>query len=294
MFATRMRALPMRYAVEQVCWTSFRIGSFRENITITFQDGNSFWIGVGLNAARPILGRVRLEANPNKCINHQAFLDVLRWLNQHSHPLHTRVKRFDLAVDIPVARENAHLVKDRRTYSEIRKSKENWTEYLGAKSSTDGRVKLYNKTIEANLSYPLTRLELTLDPNVPFSEISWPVVYVVGMVQVNMKEMRLTDTERFVLGALMEGYGHLNELGRKTREKMTRLLSEYVRWINVSEQNYNRVLSNLRNLLYYPEKDLGVTDIDDDQPPTFPSLEPRWVTDGEKALADKTIDMITE
>ena len=64
-------------------------------------------------------------------------------------------------------RENCFLVKDRRMYIERRHGAE-FTQYLGAKSSRVGRVKLYNKQAESNLDYPLTRLELTLDPQMPY------------------------------------------------------------------------------------------------------------------------------
>ena len=92
--------LPVYFAVATKHWEHFRIGSFRENYTITFQNGDSFWLGAVLNGARVEYNRVRLEFNPNKCVSHDSFLSVLGFLNQHSRPMHTAIKRFDLAVDI--------------------------------------------------------------------------------------------------------------------------------------------------------------------------------------------------
>ena len=66
-----LEKLPITHAVEVINWDSFRIGSFREQFTIRFQDGNSFWLGVVLNGRKPERGRVRLDFNPNKVANHK-------------------------------------------------------------------------------------------------------------------------------------------------------------------------------------------------------------------------------
>lgn len=164
-----LEMLPIRYAVDVRRWENYKIGSYRINFIISFQNANSFWLGAGLNSVKTEWNRVRLEYNPNKCAAHISFLSVLSFLNKNTRPMHTVVKRFDLAIDVPTERENARLIKDGRAYSERRHGKE-WTEYLGAKASHVGRVKLYNKRIEAGLSYPLTRLEVTLDPATPYEK----------------------------------------------------------------------------------------------------------------------------
>ena len=274
--ALALDTLEIRYAVTVTHWSSLRIGSFRENFTVAFQDRSSFWIGIGLNAHKPNFGRVRLEFNPNKCATHQAFLYLLGVINEGCRRMHTIIKRFDLAIDLSVERADTRLVKDRRDYSEIRKSQSDYTQYLGAKSSTVGRVKLYNKTIEAGLPYPLTRLELTLDPTTPYEKISWPKAYIIRTRQSNISELHLTDTERFILGALLDGYGSLADLGRKTRAKMETLLSQYVQWVKISEKEYSLILSNLQGFLNYLPGVSPLNAIDLDQPP-MPT--PTWMWD---------------
>lgn len=266
--------LPMLYAVEVRHWSSLRIGTFRENYTLKFQDKTSFWVGVGLNANKPLWGRSRMEFNPNKVAAHKVFLEMLKWFNIHSLRMNAIIKRFDLAIDIPIERLSVRLLKDRRVYTERRHGQE-WTEYLG-KSATVGRVKLYNKTVEAGLDYPLTRLELTLDPTTPFQEIPWPPVYYIVNRQMDMEELRVTDTERFVLGALLEGYGSVTELGRKTRAKMGKMMTHYVGWVSISHQDYNVILSHLQLFLNYPSTvDLGADGVISDGPPPLPL--PAWV-----------------
>lgn len=280
--------LPMLYAVEVRHWSSLRIGTFRENYTLKFQDRTSFWVGVGLNASKPLWGRSRIEFNPNKVAIHEVFLELLKWFNTHSLRMNSIIKRFDLAIDIPVERSSVRLLKDRRVYTERRHGQE-WTEYLG-KSASVGRVKLYNKAVEAGLDYPLTRLELTLDPTVPFQEIPWPPVYYIVNRQMDMEELRVTDTERFVLGALVEGYGSVTELGRKTRAKMEKMLTHYVGWVSISHGDYNLILSELQSFLNYPGMvDLAANGVVHDQPP--PPL-PSWVEDADRQDREMGIDAV--
>ena len=221
--------LPITHAVEVTHWNNFRPGSFREQFSIRFQDGNSFWIGAVLNGRKPEWGRVRLEFNANKVAEHEVFQLLLSYLVGNTRPMHRTVKRFDLAIDIPVLRQDVFLVKDNRAYIERRHGQE-WTQYLGAKSSTVGRVKLYNKQVESNLGHPLTRLELTLDPATPYEKIKFPEVYYLDDLQLCFDEtVKAGDTERFILNAILQGCGTINQLGRKTREKIKILLDQYIR-----------------------------------------------------------------
>lgn len=275
--------LPIRYAVQVTRWETFKIGRFRCNYTVMFQDGNSFYVGLALNAAKTLWPRCRLEFNPNKVARHAVFLSLLGWVNDHSSHVCRSVCRFDLAVDIPIARPSVRLVKDRRVYYERRHGAE-WTEYLGPKSSNVGRCKLYNKTAEAELPYSLTRLEMTLDPETPYEEIPWPRVYYIDTYQMALDELQeLTDTQRFVLGALMEGYGSLHDLGRRTREKLTTTMRHYCKWVTVSEGDYCQILAQLRAYLEYPCFSLALGDIDPDQQPWPSSPVPDWVRKAEEA-----------
>ena len=117
-------ALPMHYAVSVTHWNSFRIGAFREQFTIAHQDGTSFWLGAALNGKTTEWGRVRLDFNPNKVAQHTAFQTLLLFLVKNTRPMHRIIKRFDLAIDIPVDRFDCFLVKDSRAYSERRHGQE--------------------------------------------------------------------------------------------------------------------------------------------------------------------------
>jgi hypothetical protein len=55
------------------------------------------------------------------------------------------------------------------------------------------------------------------------------VVYYIDAAENVDEAVRVTDTERFILNALLQGYGSLDGLGRKTRKKMEELLRSYVK-----------------------------------------------------------------
>lgn len=236
--------LIVQYGVEVIRWTSFKPGTFSEQTSIRQKDGTSFWIGVGLNGKKTVWDRCRVEFNPNKVGNTLAFTRVLKYLCSRTFVSQRKVARFDLAIDIPVAREQCFLVKDRRLYIERRHGQE-YTQYLGAKSSAIGRVKLYNKAVESNLDYPLTRLELTLDPVVPFENVNWPSVYYLDTPNILFNEVRVTDTERFIIRAILSGFGSLHDLGRKIQAKIRDILNTYILSVTISTEIYSAILTQV-------------------------------------------------
>lgn len=201
-------------------------------------------MGHGLVCSGVMMDRYRLEFNPNKVGGNPIFKEIHGLLLSSSRKSLNRISRFDLAIDIPADRARCFLVKDRRLYIE-RKHGVEYTQYLGSKSSAVGRVKLYNKTAEAKLDYPLTRLELTLDPGVPYEDVNFPLAYCINTKRVEEVGMKVTDTERFIINALLQGCGTLNDLGRKTRVKIETLMQDYVDRILITPEAYYKVLEKL-------------------------------------------------
>ena len=229
-------------------WTSFKPGTFRRQTLIRIDEDRSFWIGQGLNGNGTLEDRVRIDFNPNKVADDSNFRIIREFLVRNSRANLCKIPRFDLAIDIPVAREKCFLVKDRRLYIERRHGEE-YTQYLGSKSSTVGRVKLYNKSLEANLDDPLTRLELTLSPNMAFEDINFPTVYCLGEGDVESHAVRITDTDRFIINSVLQGYGTLTDLGRKTRTKIEGILKENLRTVYINRESYEAVLVQLQQYL---------------------------------------------
>lgn len=129
------------------------------------------------------------------------------------------------------------------------------------------------------MSYPLTRLEMTVDPAIPYSKINFPTVYFLRDLQMSLDEIRATDTERFILSVLLQGYGSLTDLGRKTREKIKRIMEHYISYIHISEIDFNSILWQLHS---FTNGQLETDKTDPDQPPPQQPQLPDWVMEIEK------------
>ena len=231
-----------------VTWESYKPGTFRHQTLFQIDDNRSFWLGHGLIGSGTLIDRYRLDFNPNKVGDDPNLRLLLEFLVRNSRNNFCKISRFDLAIDIPVERSKCFLVKDHRLYIE-RKHGVEYTQYLGSKSSTVGRVKLYNKQAEAKLSSPLTRLELTLDPSTPFEQISFPSVYYIDKNPSVATNRRITDTDRFIINAILNGAGKLSDLGRKTRAKIEGIIQEETSRVQITEDAYSAILTQLGNYL---------------------------------------------
>ena len=232
-----------------VSWEGNKSGTFFKQYLFRLENGTSFWLGHGLISTGISFNRYRLEFNPNKVAENEIFMIIHQLLLQYCRKSLSRISRFDLAVDIPLDRSKCFLVKDRRLYIERRHGVE-YTQYLGSKSASVGRVKLYNKTVEAKLDYPLTRLELTLNPEISYEKTNFPTVYFLKSVGTNNDNIKMTDTERFILNALLQGYGTVTDLGRKTRSKMEMFMEDYICKVSISSQIYDKILAQLDSYLH--------------------------------------------
>ena len=99
-----------------------------------------------------------IEFNPNSFIDNQAFWTDYSVFKSKVKCL--EVKRYDLAIDIPIIRDRIMVIKGNQKYSCEMYSRQNKTEYLGRRNKI-GFTKIYNKQIEKGLSKPLTRVEVT-------------------------------------------------------------------------------------------------------------------------------------
>lgn len=227
-------------------WESRKIGTFRHQFDFHCPDNNSFWVGVGLNTSGRIGNRVRIEFNPNKVGRDLSFVRVFNLLRSLSAGP-PRFVRLDLAVDVPVLRENIFLLKDRRLYEEYCLSNNNRTQYLGARNKP-GRCKLYNKQLESGLSYPLSRFEITLDgERLSPSEVLaiWPKVIIVDDLQITFDSLSLSDDDRFIVIVLLGDPNMITELDKRNRKKFGRILAQYTRTLAFNAKLYENIIHGL-------------------------------------------------
>lgn len=229
-------------------WTNTKFANYKHQFIFNCNDdnNNTFWLGVGFNGSNKYEEyRARIEFNPNKVFNSYVFKVIYNLLVLYSSSIF--IKRFDVAFDYPVLRENTYLLKDNRKYREERLSYNDRTQYLG-KHNNHGFVKLYNKKIESSLSFPLTRLEITLDyDKSAYNEFLavLPTVKYLDDMQFAFDGYSLNDTDRYILITIYDNLDNLKMLGRRKQKKIECILSEYTRNLEVDFDTYSKLLKDL-------------------------------------------------
>ncbi|SCK04753.1 Replication initiation factor [uncultured Clostridium sp.] len=224
----------------------FGVSAYRHNFTVECDNGHTFWIGMCVNSEKNT-SRFRtctIEFNPCKVGEELTLIsNYLKLLSLSK--VSPVVKRFDLAIDIPVDRDRCYLIKDKRTYQEYKNSNLDLTQYLGHRSS-GGFVKLYNKAKELGLSdYGLTRLELTIDYEFKSYSMAcayMPTVYVFDDFQLNVD---ITGTDKVLLIACLGDMTLLDELSRKKKEKIRSIIDTHALTLTLNQSSYENILSQI-------------------------------------------------
>ena len=147
--------------------TNFKIGNYKRTVTYKLSDGNSFAVLVGRycfdSSVKQVAPEVIIDFNPNKIPERiwKRITSILAPLAQK-----IEVQRFDLAVDLPIMRNQLELVQRPGSgYQKfISSDGQAVTEYTGERSHHAG-IKLYDKGADLGLSdLTCTRCEITIEP----------------------------------------------------------------------------------------------------------------------------------
>ena len=118
-------------------WCSNKLSVCRYNYRFKLKDGNSFYVGFSPNWKK--VNRYttcgRIEFNPSKVCLDSEFRFLYGQLLTFIPSFRLRPVRFDLAIDLPVARDKVYLLKDKRLYEEYSYSAINRTQYLGVRNN---------------------------------------------------------------------------------------------------------------------------------------------------------------
>lgn len=218
---------PLRVDVK-VFPPSFTQNQYKQMAIIDYGE-STMTIGLGFNGVHAIdLKKCFVEFNPNKVANNPQFWKDFNLIKSCSKTW--ELVRCDIACDFFIDRRYVHLEKDNRKYSLEAFSFDNRTEYLG-KRNTCGRVKVYNKSLESKLNYPLTRVEVTCNGIKDFAD-HFPRVYDLTPVLSGQMDIDslidLKDTDFALLELLRiaieqnkdNGLMLFNRLGRYKKEKL--------------------------------------------------------------------------
>ena len=231
-------------------WCSNKLSVCRYNYRFKLKDGNSFYVGFSPNWKK--VNRYttcgRIEFNPSKVCLDSEFRFLYGQLLTFIPRFRLRPIRFDLAIDLPVARDKVHLIKDKRLYEERCYSVCHRTQYLGVRNN-HGRVKVYNKALEQQLDIDLTRIEITIDwDKSTYGEVEkiLPSFYILDSFQFSMG---LSGTDKVILVAVMNDMALLNGLSRRKKEKIKSYLREIEYSLTLDYEKYNNVLQQIRKII---------------------------------------------
>lgn len=231
-------------------WCSNKLSVCRYNYRFKLKDDNSFYIGFSPNwkKVNRFTTSGRIEFNPSKVCLDSEFMFLYGQLLTFIPRFRLRPVRFDLAIDLPVARDRVYLLKDQRLYEEYSYSAINKTQYLGVRNN-HGRVKVYNKALEQKLDIDLTRIEITIDyDKSTYGEVEkiLPRLYILDNFQLSID---ISGTDKVILVAVMNDMTLLNELGRTKKEKIKSYLREIEYNLTLEYEKYNNVLQQIRKLI---------------------------------------------
>ncbi len=212
-------------SVDVQYFESFSPYKYRHLWTISLPGTDCSFV-IGLNQSNDKNGGF-CEFNPNKCEKYSKFTEIRNFIWSLAYDV--RLIRYDCAIDIPLRRENAKLVRDNGKNYQLWAKMDGITEYLGRRSN-NGFVKLYDKTEESDLDYDLTRLELTLDAAQDPLEI-FPTVYLYDEQYALLLDNTLSSTQRVLVELLRQCDNvnfYLKKLDKDIRKKITPYIADRV------------------------------------------------------------------
>lgn len=247
------------YKIIKSEYKSSSISEFKNNFVIEVKEGESYWFGFqhnselinnpeGLNSKF----NFTIEFNPNKC-SIKGFLKHI--LNLSTDWI---IKSIDMAMDLKInILDLCGLDKGRKKdFRMFTQGQDNRTYYMGR---TNNRIKIYNKKIESNLDYDLTRVEITskLDLNIKDLffykyDILLPDLYLNNYLYsfADYKDRTLLA----VLYAVQSGF-NINDLSRDYKKRIKSLLEGNYK-INLDNNSCTVVLNKCISYIfpYYKNK----------------------------------------
>ena len=124
----------------------------------------------------------------------------------------------------------------------------------------------------------LQGFQVFIDPATPYERVNFPTVYYLYDLQMSFSSYKATETERFIMNALFQGCGTLDQLGRRTREKIKVLMADHVKKVEISREDYEQIVNQVKA---YASGKVQSTATDQDQPPPQGRRVPAWVREAE-------------
>lgn len=111
-----------------------------------------------------------VEFNPNKHYDEELTIKLFEFIESHRTDGPAYIDSLDYTIDVPVMIDDVIVLRSRKIPG-LYKS----TKYFGNRGQ-NGFVRIYNKTYEADLSYPLTRIETFYKISEKYSSVDFGVI----------------------------------------------------------------------------------------------------------------------
>lgn len=235
-------------------WESTNLQKFRHNWSFACFGDTSIYVAYKHNRERPSdRYNYTVEFNPNKIGFENDFLIRLFSILPRGSIRSTFISSFDVAIDIPVDISQVYVDSmHKRDFRLFSKGGSDITYYIGDRRS-EVSCKVYNKSLEAGLPYPLTRFEITIRGKFDINKFSiddvpavdrFPRLLLLGDTDV------FTDTEEqiFILG-LLHNRSLLNRLSRYKKKKWEEKLSR-VAVVQPSSEEIFKCLKDKLNQIF--------------------------------------------
>ena len=210
----------VKYKIDR--YTSIKPFHYRYMNTIHIND-DSFMLAYGFNTEGRISQTGVIEFNPNKLLQHDNFIDIWQKIKYWSYSM--EVKRYDLAIDLPLPRHLISMPKQGNKIYRLTQS-DSLTETLG-RHNNNGFTKVYDKTKESKLDYNCTRIEITLDiDNKAIEEI--PNIYIKDYQIAFREENELSQNDKVFLRLLEDIENpdfYLSQMTSRKRNKFKEFLN---------------------------------------------------------------------
>ncbi len=102
--------------------------------------------------------------------------------------------------------------------------------------------------MEVGLSYPLSRLEITVSGEaMEYEDVLaiWPRVLIMDDLQLTFDDVKFTDVDRFIVKSLILDPGRIGELSWYKRKKIECILERYTRFLEMDRSTYANIISQL-------------------------------------------------
>lgn len=206
---------------------SFKPFAYRHLWVIRTRHNNSWTMALDLTGQPKDAVKGMIEYNPNKCMQDDLFNEF--WSRLYEKLLTVSLVRYDVAIDIPLPRSQCRLIKEGKKMYQLIEKDDGITEYLGQRSHS-GFVKLYDKTIESNLDYAMTRLEITLDAKTSLMDV-FPKVHIYDTQSQLIFNDELSENDKVLISLLRacdDKMFYLKNLNYRKRKKIEPYLADRV------------------------------------------------------------------